>query len=128
PRDEPIFIRGHPKNPGRLISRRCLEALLPLPVLRERAGVRADVDPPEPASTSGRLDLAAKIANATNPLTPRVYVNRIWHHLFAQGIVPSTDNFGALGEKPSHPELLDYLATQFIKNNWSTKHLIRQLA
>jgi len=53
--------------------------------------------------------------------------NRIWHHLFGRGIVPSVDNFGALGEKPSHPKLLDYLATNFTQNNWSIKHLIRTI-
>jgi hypothetical protein len=76
---------------------------------------------------SGRLELAEWLVHEKNPLTPRVYVNRVWHHLFGQGLVPSVDNFGVTGEMPSHPELLDHLAARFMKNGWSTKKLIRTL-
>jgi hypothetical protein len=76
---------------------------------------------------SGRLQLADWIANEHNPLTARVIVNRIWSHLFGKGIVNTPDNFGALGEPPSHPELLDYLALRFIEQGWSTKKLIREI-
>jgi hypothetical protein len=62
-----------------------------------------------------------------NPLTSRVYVNRLWHFLFGDGIVASTENFGARGDAPSHPELLDYLATRLIANKWSTKKTIREI-
>lgn len=62
-----------------------------------------------------------------NPLTARVYVNRVWHHLFGKGIVASVDNFGKLGQLPTHPELLDFLATRFMENGWSTKWLIKYL-
>ena len=62
-----------------------------------------------------------------NPLPARVYANRIWHHLFGRGIVASTDNFGEMGNRPTHPELLDYLARYLIENNWSTKSLIRKI-
>ena len=63
----------------------------------------------------------------TNPFITRVMVNRIWHHLFGRGIVASTDNFGKMGELPTHPELLDYLAEKFAGNGWSTKKMIREL-
>lgn len=75
--------------------------------------------------TSGRAQLAEWLTQPSNPLTARVAVNRVWMHLFGQGIVRSIDNFGSLGEKPTHPELLDYLATQFVENGWSVKKLIR---
>lgn len=77
---------------------------------------------------SGRLALAEAIVDPQNPLTARVYVNRVWQWLFGRGLVATSDNFGALGEAPSHPELLDYLATQFIAHGWSTKWLVRELA
>jgi hypothetical protein len=77
--------------------------------------------------TSGRKDLAEWIASADNPLTARVMVNRVWHHLFGAGIVPSIDNFGLRGGLPSHPELLDYLAGEFVANGWSVKKLVRRI-
>jgi hypothetical protein len=76
---------------------------------------------------SGRLELAQWIASPENPLTPRVMANRIWQHLFGRGLVTTPDNFGVNGEKPSHPELLDYLAATFVQNGWSTKKLIRKI-
>ena len=76
---------------------------------------------------SGRLELAQWLTSPDNPLTPRVYVNRVWHHLFGRGIVKSVDNFGTTGNAPTHPELLDYLSYQFIKNNWSTKRLVKEI-
>jgi hypothetical protein len=78
-------------------------------------------------SSSGRLELAQWLTRPENPLTARVAVNRIWLHLFGQGLVRSPDNFGSLGERPSHPELLDYLARTFVENAWSTKQLIRAI-
>ena len=78
-------------------------------------------------SESGRLQLADWLTSPTNPLTARVAVNRIWLHLFGAGLVRSADNFGATGEKPSHPELLDTLAVQFEKDGWSVKKTIRSL-
>ncbi len=62
-----------------------------------------------------------------DPFLPRVLVNRVWHHLFGRGIVASTDNFGFLGDRPTHPELLDYLADRFVREGWSLKKLIRSL-
>jgi hypothetical protein len=80
---------------------------------------------PAPEHGSGRLALAKQIADPANPLTSRVMVNRIWHHLFGVGIVPSVDNFGVLGQPPTHPDLLDHLADRFVKGGWSVKRLIR---
>jgi hypothetical protein len=81
------------------------------------------VDPKQ----SGRLELADWITSPQNPLTARVAVNRIWAHLFGQGIVTSVDNFGAKGDQPSNLELLDYLATDFIASGWSQRKLIREI-
>ncbi len=76
---------------------------------------------------SGRMELARWIADSRNPLTPRVYVNRVWQNLFGVGLVKSADNFGLRGDLPSHPELLDDLAAQFLADGWSTKKLIRRI-
>ena len=77
------------------------------------------------ASGSGRLQLAKWITSAENPLTARVIVNRVWQRHFGIGIVPSTSDFGLRGEMPTHPELLDWLAAEFIRSGWSIKHLHR---
>ncbi|MAS95624.1 MAG: hypothetical protein CMO55_20680 [Verrucomicrobiales bacterium] len=112
-RDYPLFVRGNHKEPGDPVPRRFLEEL--------------DSTPYNP-SGSGRLDFARDMLRDDNPFTARVIVNRIWHHLFGQGLVPTADNFGRLGEEPSHPELLDYLASQFReKQDWSMKSLIREI-
>lgn len=76
---------------------------------------------------SGRLELANWLSRPENPLASRVIVNRVWKHLFGNGLVRSVDNFGHLGEQPTHPELLDYLAIRFVKEGWSIKTLIRQI-
>jgi mono/diheme cytochrome c family protein len=80
-----------------------------------------------PEDQSGRLELARWIADPQHPLTARVFVNRIWSHLVGVGLVASVDNFGQLGQRPSHPELLDYLAHEFVEHGWSTKWLIREI-
>ena len=80
-----------------------------------------------PDGQSGRLELARWLADDKNPLTARVTVNRIWQKLFGEGLVRSVDYFGTRGEKPSHPELLDHLAMQFMQGGWSQKRLIRSL-
>ncbi len=83
-------------------------------------------EPPTAAKTSWRRrGLAAWIAGAENPLTARVMVNRIWQHHFGEGIVRTPNNFGKMGERPTHPELLDWLATEFVKQNWSIKAIHR---
>ena len=112
-RNEKVFIRGGHGNLGPEVPRRFLTALV-------------GEHPPMPAG-SGRITLANQIASTANPLTSRVYANRIWHHLLGRGIVPSTDNFGVLGEAPTHPELLDWLAQRLVENGWSTKKLIREI-
>ena len=78
--------------------------------------------------TSGRKELAEWIGRKENPLTARVMVNRVWHHLFGAGIAPTIDNLGTRGTAPSHPELLDYLATEFMEGGWSLKKLVRRIA
>ncbi len=108
--DQPLFVRGNHNSPGPAVPRRYLEAL---------GGQRCD------APSSGRLELAHAIANPKNPLTARVMVNRVWGRLFGAGLVATVDNFGKNGERPSHPELLDYLATRFVEQGWSIKSAIR---
>ena len=110
----PIHIRGSHENLGEPIARE-------FPEVMWRSGVR----PIFPARQSGRLELARWMADTRHPLTARVYVNRIWRWHFGRGIVASTENFGALGSRPSHPELLDYLAHEFMQSGWSTKELHR---
>ncbi|WP_428308794.1 DUF1553 domain-containing protein [Lacipirellula sp.] len=109
-----VHIRGNYKTPGELARRRLLEA------------ITAD-DPPHEMPGSGRLELAERMFREDNPFVARVMVNRIWFHLMGRGLVPTVDNFGALGEPPSHPELLDYLAARFIEEGWSIKRLIREI-
>ena len=77
---------------------------------------------------SGRLELARSIANRENPLTARVFVNRVWSRMFGTALVSTPSNFGRLGAKPSHPELLDDLAVRFMEKGWSVKWLVRELA
>jgi hypothetical protein len=112
--EQPVFARGDWQRPGETVPRRYLEVLA-------RPGERFDT------SGSGRLGLAEHIARSDNPLTARVMVNRIWHHLFGTGLVRTPDDFGHVGEPPSHPELLDHLADRFVSDGWSMKRLIRAL-
>lgn len=115
PENSPVLNRGELKDKGSAVPRGVLS------VIKTPTG---NVNPKH----SGRLELAHWIANRDNPLTARVMVNRVWQHLFGQALVPSTDNFGALGDDPTHPELLDYLAHEFMtENKWSVKALIRSI-
>ncbi len=111
--NEHVFIRGNHKTLGDIVERRFLEALTDNSMKIERG--------------SGRMQLANRISDPKNPLTPRVIVNRIWHHLLGRGIVASVDNFGVLGQRPTHPKLLDHLAVRFVDNGWSIKKLIREI-
>ena len=112
--EQPVFLRGDCARPGDKVPRRYLEVL-------------SKSTEPFTSEGSGRLELAERIANPNNPLTARVMVNRIWHHLFGTGLVRTVDDFGHVGELPSHPELLDFLANQFVETGWSVKQMIRSL-
>ncbi len=112
PRDSRVLIRGERARPGDIAPRRFLECL--------SGPSRANF-----TEGSGRLELAKAIVSPSNPLTARVAVNRIWMHHFGQGFVRTTDDLGNQSEKPSHPELLDWLAFRLIKDGWSLKKLHR---
>ena len=112
PHDSPLFIRGEAENKGAIVPRRFLEILS---------------GPTRPTFTngSGRLDLAHAIVSRSNPTTPRVMINRIWLHHFGEGFVPTPDDLGTMSEPPSHPELIDYLASRFVEEGWSIKKMHR---
>ncbi len=110
--DAHVFLRGNPANPGKLVPRGFPHAL-------------AGEDPPQIQSGSGRRELARWLTLSDNPLTARVMVNRLWQHHFGEGLVRTSTNFGHRGELPSHPELLDYLATRFVESGWSIKAMHR---
>ena len=114
-RDIPVLDRGEITEPGVVVARRFPDA------------IQVAEPPAIGAHQSGRLELASWLTRKDHPLTARVYVNRVWRHLFGQGLVRTVDNFGANGETPSHPELLDFLAVEFMEDNWSTKKLIRSI-
>ncbi|HEX8201802.1 MAG TPA: PSD1 and planctomycete cytochrome C domain-containing protein [Isosphaeraceae bacterium] len=113
PADMTVLVRGNPEAPGPAVPRRFLSAL---------GGAEAPF-----TRGSGRLELARAIASPENPLTARVLVNRVWQHHFGRGLVGTPSNFGALGERPSHPELLDDLARRFVAGGWSIKALHRAI-
>jgi len=117
PFNSPILVRGDIKQPGEVVPRGLVEVLC-------AKGEPLNISP---QSGSGRLDLAYWIASKDNPLTARVMANRVWLKLMGSGIVPTPDNFGTMGQKPTHPELLDYLAVTFMENGWSVKKLIREI-
>jgi hypothetical protein len=113
--DSRLLIRGEVSQPGERVP-------------RGYVSIVATPDAPAiPPRGSGRLELAQWLTSPQNPLTARVAVNRIWLHLFGQGLVRTADNFGATGERPSHPELLDSLALQFMHDGWSVKKMVRSL-
>ncbi|MBT4798263.1 MAG: DUF1553 domain-containing protein [Verrucomicrobia bacterium] len=114
-----VYIRGNPASKGEWVARGTLEIL---------------EDEPRPTNPEAakkhpfsRLDLAEAIASSQNPLTARVIVNRVWQWHFGKGLVTTSSNFGLLGEAPTHPELLDWLTVNFIKNGWSIKWLHREI-
>jgi hypothetical protein len=110
--NERVHIRGNHKTLGEEVPRRFLEAI-------------AGADQPAPARGSGRLELARRLVDPSDPLLPRVLVNRLWQHHSGESVVRSVDNFGVLGERPTHPELLDYLAAEFVRQGWSLKRMHR---
>ncbi|HJT34849.1 MAG TPA: PSD1 and planctomycete cytochrome C domain-containing protein, partial [Pirellulales bacterium] len=112
--DQHVMLRGNHKTPGELAPRRYLTAI-------------AGSNQPAIVTGSGRLELARRMTDPRHPLLARVIVNRVWQHLFGRGIVPTVDNFGVMGEPPTHPELLDALTDEFMRDGWSIKRLIRRL-
>jgi hypothetical protein len=114
PADMHVYVRGNPRKEGEVAPRRFLRIL-------------AGDAPPAFHKGSGRLELARAIASKDNPLTARVMVNRVWQHHFGKGIVGTPSNFGMLGERPTHPELLDHLSSRFIASGWSIKALHRDI-
>jgi len=115
PADTKVAVRGNFRTLGDVVPRGFLSA------------VNVPDAKPIDKTTSGRLELAKWITSPDNPLTARVMVNRIWHHLFGRGIVPTVDNFGLIGKPPTHPELLDSLALRFVQDGWSTRRMIRAM-
>jgi len=115
--DTNLLIRGERDQRGPLVPRRFPQVL---------AG---DTQTPlgQMTKESGRLQLAQWIASPRNPLTARVMVNRVWQRLFGRGLVASPNDFGAHGERPANPELLDHLAERFVKSGWSLKALVREI-
>jgi cytochrome c553 len=113
--DTEIRIRGEAEKLGPVVPRGFLSL------------VQVADQPQVNRKQSGRLELAHWLTSENNPLTARVIVNRVWQHLFGQGIVTSVDNFGVTGDVPSHPELLDYLAARFVRDGWSIKKFVRAL-
>ena len=113
--NEYVFVRGNHRSRGEDVPRRFIEAL-------------GGLDEPAPKNGSGRLALARQVIDPKQtPFVTRVLANRLWHHLFGRGIVASTDDFGVLGQRPTHPELLDYLAVRLVANKWSVKALIKEI-
>ena len=111
--DSPVHRRGSPDSPGEKAPRRFLEVI---------HGSESYT-----TGSRARLELAHDLASPGNPLTARVMANRVWRWVFGQGLVATVDNFGVMGEAPSHPELLDYLANYLVEHDWSVKALIRHL-
>jgi hypothetical protein len=109
-----LLDRGELDKPGEVVPRGFVQVL-------------SDGDEPRISKGSGRLEFAEWIADEENPLTARVWANRVWLHLFGKGLVPTPDNFGMSGQSPTHPELLDHLAARLIALDWSTKALIREI-
>ena len=113
PRDLHVYLRGNYNDKGELAPRRFLQI------------IAGENHAPIKTEQSGRLELARWIAGPSHPLTARVMVNRIWQGHFGRGLVPSSDNFGVLGGAPSHPKLLDWLASRFVESGWSIKAMHR---
>ena len=109
-----IFRRGNPATPGDEVPRQFVTLL-------------SGENPKPFVQGSGRLELARSIASSENPLTARVWVNRVWMHHFGRGLVATPSDFGLRAEPPSHPDLLDWLADDFVRSGWSTKALHRRI-
>ncbi|WP_404310336.1 PSD1 and planctomycete cytochrome C domain-containing protein [Neorhodopirellula lusitana] len=115
PTNARLLVRGEIDQPAQTVTRGFPQVLCSTPV---------SISPKK----GGRLELARWIGSDENPLTARVMVNRVWQYMIGQGLVTSTENFGVTGQPPSHPELLDYLASRFVESGWSVKSLVRDIA
>ena len=115
PADAKINVKGDAKKLGEVVPRGFVSA----------CGLEEPVSIPE--KQSGRVELAQWLTRPDHPLTTRVIVNRVWQHLFGEGIVATPDDFGVYGARPTHPQLLDHLATRFVQDGWSIKRLIRAI-
>ena len=113
-----FLIRGDPESRGSLMKPGFLGVAL-------HGEHPTEIPRPDGRTSGRRLALAEWLGSTENPLTARVIVNRVWHHHFGRGIVGTLDNFGKMGDQPSHPELLDYMAVEFMKRGWSLKQLHR---
>ncbi|MBL9147212.1 MAG: PSD1 domain-containing protein [Phycisphaerae bacterium] len=113
--EAPILQRGEIDKPLERVPRGFVQV------------ISGEASPSMPSDASGRRELADWIASPSNPLTARVWANRVWLHLFGKGLVPTPDNFGHSGVPPTHPELLDWLAVRLVEGTWSTKALVREL-
>ncbi len=113
PFDPYVFLRGKPQNRGERVPRRFLSVLAP--------------DAAPFSDGSGRLELARAIASADNPLTARVFVNRVWGHLLGRHLVATPSDFGVRSDPPTHPKLLDHLAASLMDDGWSMKGLVRRI-
>ena len=118
PLETRLLVRGEIDKPAQIVPRGVLQVV---------STSRKNSFSPR-LQGSGRLELADWIADRENPLTARVMANRVWHWMFGQGLVRTVDDFGRTGEAPSHPELLDFIASRLVENNWSVKALIREIA
>jgi len=114
PHDSPVFIRGEAENKGAIVPRHFLEIL-------------SGTTRPSFTNGSGRLELAHAIVSKSSSITPRVMVNRIWLHHFGEAFVPTPDDLGTMSEEPSHPELVNYLASRFVEEGWSIKKMHRMI-
>ena len=112
--DSPLFIRGESRNRGDAVPRQYIK------IINSKRQ-------PYPKTDSGRARMAMEISDSRNPLTARVMVNRLWQHLFGEGFVPTPDDFGLQSDPPSHPELIDFLASEFAENGWSVKKMIKEI-
>ena len=112
PRDTNILIRGVWNKKGEVVQ----------------PGFLSSIYTSDDAAPKNRLDLAKWIVSEKNPLTPRVVVNHLWQLMFGRGLVATPEDFGLQGERPSHPELLDWLATELIENDWNLRHILRLIA
>jgi hypothetical protein len=118
-----VLIRGELNHPGEEVH-----PAWPVVLSPEHRETRPTIAPPRPETTGRRAALAKWITDPEHPLTARVMVNRLWQHHFGKGLVATPSDFGIRGERPTHPELLDWLATEFIASGWDIKHMHRLMA